>query len=41
MVITHNSDIAKIADRIFYIKDGKIDRIEKVDSPLEPEEVSW
>ncbi len=30
VLITHNPDIAKIADRIMHIIDGKIDRVEKV-----------
>ncbi len=41
ILITHNQDIAKIADRVFYFKDGTIDRIEINDKPLNPEEVDW
>lgn len=41
MIITHNAGIAKIANRVFYIKDGMLDRIEVNKSPLNPEEVSW
>lgn len=41
IVITHNSGIAEMADRVFYIRDGRIARIRKVESPLSPEEVSW
>jgi putative ABC transport system ATP-binding protein len=41
MVITHNIEIAKMADRVFYLKDGMIDHITVVDRPLAPEEISW
>ncbi|MGI9951511.1 ABC transporter ATP-binding protein [Moorellaceae bacterium AZ2] len=41
IVITHNVAIAQIADRVFYLKDGRLDRIEKVAVPVSPEEVSW
>lgn len=41
IVITHNAGIAKMADRVFYIRDGRLDHIEVVEKPLEPEEVSW
>ncbi len=32
VLITHNPEIAKLADRIMYIRDGKIDKIEQVNS---------
>ena len=41
IIITHNAGIAKMADRVFYIKDGRLNRIEKVENPVPPEEVSW
>lgn len=41
ILITHNQNIAKIADRVFYFKDGRIDKIEKNSNPLTPEEVDW
>lgn len=41
IIITHNADISQIADRVFYIKDGLLQRIETNESPLSPEEVSW
>jgi hypothetical protein len=30
-----------MADRIFYLKDGRIERTEKVAHPVAAEEVSW
>lgn len=41
LIITHNADIGKMADRIIYIKDGKIANIEKNQSPVTAHEVSW
>ena len=41
IIITHNADIAKIADRTLYIKDGLIDRVVKNDSPANPEDIQW
>jgi putative ABC transport system ATP-binding protein len=41
ILITHNNAIAKIADRTFYLKDGKLVNIETHDNPLPPEKVTW
>lgn len=41
IVVTHNSSIAKIANRILYLKDGKIDRIVENEEPLDPERLYW
>lgn len=41
MIITHNAGIANMADRVFYIKDGMLERIQVNENPLDPEEVSW
>ena len=41
VIITHNSGIGQMADRVFHIRDGLIDRIVINDSPIAPEEVSW
>jgi len=41
VVITHNTEIAQIANRVFYIKDGMIDKIITNENPLPPERVSW
>lgn len=41
MIITHNAGIAKMADRVFYIKDGMLEKIEVNETPAPPEEVSW
>lgn len=41
IVITHNAEIAKMADRVFYLKDGFLDYIKIVEHPLAPEDISW
>ena len=41
VVITHNQKIAKIADRVFFFKDGELEKIEVNETPRKPEEVDW
>jgi len=41
VIITHNAGIGAMADRVFYIKDGLIDKLSINDKPLPPEEVAW
>jgi len=41
LVITHNHAIAEIADRVFYMRDGRLIRVEVNKSPLPPEKVTW
>lgn len=41
MIITHNVEIAKMADRVFYLKDGLLDDVKNIEHPLCPEEISW
>jgi putative ABC transport system ATP-binding protein len=41
VIITHNSGIGEMADRVLYIKDGLVDHIVINDAPVDPEEVSW
>ena len=41
MIITHNENVAKIADRVFYIKDGMIRKIIENENPADPDEVVW
>lgn len=40
-VITHNQSIGDMADRVFHVRDGVIERIDVNETPLEPEEVTW
>lgn len=41
VLITHNAGIADMADRVLYMRDGRLDRIRRNENPLPPEEVSW
>ncbi len=41
IIITHNIAIGGIADRVFHIRDGLIEKIIENENPIEPEEVSW
>jgi putative ABC transport system ATP-binding protein len=41
VVITHNAAIAGMADRVVYLGDGRIQRIEKNTHKLRPSELSW
>lgn len=41
IAITHNAAMAQIADRVFYMKDGRLERIEENERPLPVEELEW
>lgn len=41
IVVTHNASIAKIADRVLYLKDGSIVKNTWQPQPLEIDEVNW
>ncbi|MDP4127413.1 MAG: ABC transporter ATP-binding protein [Bacillota bacterium] len=41
IIITHNVEIAKMADRVFYLKDGLLESVKINEQPLSPEEISW
>ena len=41
IIITHNASIGEMGDRVFYVKDGLIDKIIVNEKPIAPEEVSW
>ena len=41
MVITHNSAIAGMADRVIRLVDGRVDRIEVPPQRLTPAQLSW
>lgn len=41
IMVTHNADIARIANRVFYFKDGVIDHIVENQNPENPEEINW
>lgn len=39
VIITHNQNIARMANRVFYFKDGHLERIARNETPVSPEEV--
>jgi len=41
MIITHNVEIAKMANRVFYLKDGLLEDVKVNEHPLCPEDISW
>lgn len=41
LTITHNTEMAKIADRVFHMKDGRLDRIVQNDPPMAVEDMVW
>jgi putative ABC transport system ATP-binding protein len=41
IVVTHNMPIAQIADRIIYLHDGGIAKVEVNEKPVSPDEVVW
>ncbi len=41
IIVTHNQNIAKIADTVINIKNGKIDSVTQNDKPLAISEVDW
>lgn len=41
MIITHNAEISKMANRVFYLKDGRLDKIVVNENQLQPEDITW
>lgn len=41
IVITHNSAIAPIADKIITVKNGKVESVKKNDTPMSIESIEW
>ena len=41
MMVTHNAEIAKMADRVIKIRGGRITSIKKNMHPLHAEELVW
>ncbi len=41
IIVTHNANIALVADRVIHLSDGKIIKDEKNDKPLEIDDIEW
>lgn len=41
IIITHNISIAKMADRVIYLKDGQIDKVEVNDLKMAVRDIKW
>ena len=41
VIVTHNQNIAKMADEVIRVKNGKIRSVEVVENPLSADEVEW
>ncbi len=41
IIVTHNQNIAKMADTIIKVKNGQIDSVENQSNPLSADEVDW
>lgn len=41
IIVTHNQNIAKMADVVIHIRSGKVTSVEEQDAPLSVDEVEW
>ncbi len=41
IIVTHNTPLARVADRILHLHDGQIAEEEIVENPIPPEEITW
>ena len=41
VIVTHNQNIAKMADTVIRVKNGKIKSVEDQANPLSADEVDW
>ncbi len=41
IIVTHNTPISSIADRVLYLHDGKITKIQVNEKPVSPDDVEW
>lgn len=41
VVITHNADIARMADRVIHLADGQITTVSENENPIAPHEITW
>ena len=41
VVITHNTAIAPMADKVIHVKNGRVDKIAVNESPMPVENIEW
>ncbi|TLM69739.1 MAG: ABC transporter ATP-binding protein [Actinobacteria bacterium] len=41
IIVTHNSPMAAVADRVLHLRDGAVTQIDVNEHPVEPEDVVW
>ena len=41
IIVTHNSEIAKVCDKVIRIKNGSVDKVKINENPLSPDEIEW
>ena len=41
IIVTHNAPISEMADRVFHMRDGKIDKVQFNEHPKDVEEIVW
>ncbi|MBQ9030656.1 MAG: ABC transporter ATP-binding protein [Parasporobacterium sp.] len=41
IIVTHNQNIARMADAVIHVKNGKIESVEEQDHPLSADEIDW
>ncbi len=41
VIITHNTAIAAVADRVVHLRSGEVTKVERNEQPIAPEEVVW
>jgi putative ABC transport system ATP-binding protein len=40
-VVTHNSEIARMANRVLWLHSGAIDKSETIENPVDASELYW
>ncbi|MGE7672783.1 ABC transporter ATP-binding protein [Lysinibacillus sp. NPDC094403] len=41
IIVTHNAEIAKCSDKTIHMNSGEVTKIQKIDEPLDLEEIEW
>ncbi len=41
LIITHNTAIAPMADKVIYFKNGKAEKVEVNENPMPVEKIEW